>query len=112
MNLSVTKSDQLDTKQPFEIGSRVPCLLVLFPDEDKSAVFPYIHMLLPRQRQNEILIPFSVGEIRIRYNHRISDWVEEIVQALAECSLLKLRHDQETFSITVLIREREDLIPF
>jgi hypothetical protein len=102
----------VDSDQPFEVAARVPCLTVLFPEENKCAVFPYIHMLAPRQRPNEILIPFSVGDVQIRYTASTSDWVEEIMQGLAECTLVKLRHNKVNFALTVRIIDGEDLIPF
>ena len=98
-------------EQPFEAGARVPSLVVIFPDDDKRAIFPYIHMLLPHQRQNEIRITYSVGEIQIRFNHAFRDSLEEFLTALAECSVHKLIHKAGTFSISVLMREGEELIP-
>ena len=100
------------TDQDFEIGARVPCLTVVFPEEDKCAVFPYIHMAAPRQRPNEILIPFSVGDIQIRYGSSNADSINEIMQGLAEFTLVKLRHNSPGFSIAVRILDGEDLIPF
>jgi hypothetical protein len=106
-----TSLNNLDSEQPFEAGTRVPSLIVIFPDENKRAIFPYIHMLLPHQRQNEIRITYSVGEVQIRFNHLFQDALEEFLTALAECSVHKLIHRQGTFSVTVLIREGEELIP-
>jgi hypothetical protein len=105
-------SNETDIAQPFEIGHRAPGLVVVFADENKRAVFPYIHMLLPRQRENEILIPFSIGEIRIRVNRSFSDSIAEFMGALADCTLTELRHNKDSFSITVLVREGDELNPF
>jgi hypothetical protein len=89
-------------KEAFESypGARAgTSLSVIWPDQDKHVVLPYIHLLVIKRRHQEIVISYPFAEVRIAPGN--PELSEKLVLALREFRVDKLYHGKD-FAVAVL----------
>jgi hypothetical protein len=80
---------------PFKLspGSRAAlALTVSLPGPDKDCVLPYIHLLYIKRQDQEIVLRFSVAEVRIIAGS--NELCEKLVEAFSEMKIQRISHCQ------------------
>jgi hypothetical protein len=68
-------------------------LTVSFPGAAKNCVFPYIHLLYIRRQDQEIILRFSVAEVRIVAAS--ADLCDKLIDAFGELKIERIIHSNE-----------------
>jgi hypothetical protein len=72
-------------------GSRAALSLqVTWPGEAKDCVLPYIHLLFIKRRDREIVLRYTVAEVRIRADS--NELCSKLLEEFSELKIQQIRH--------------------
>jgi len=91
-------------------GSRAALALkVTWPGEAKDCVLPYIHLLYIKRRDQEILLRFTVAEVRITADS--DDLCSKLIEAFTELKIQQITHCEQlkiTIAFATMKQELEE----
>lgn len=84
--------------------------MVTWPGEAKDCVLPYIHLLYIKRRDQEILLRFTIAEVRITADS--DDLCAKLIEAFTELKIQQITHCEHLRVAIAFATMEQDLEEF